>query len=694
MAEELVMTVKSNISTVTKDVKQLESSLDMAGQSFNDLTQQVYIQKTAITELELEYIRLQQLAISTPRTAIAGYPQLLEKIRETQDALANEKIQLKQLNTERRAAKGAMEGIAEGTDKSLRQNTSLIGSMTRLGGSLGGIKSKYLQIIPAAKKMFLAIKTGLVSTGYGAVIVALGAIIALMSQSDRVASGWGRTQIALGVALDVYLERVGKLAEMYVDLFTGDFAGAWENLKGIFGGLGDELEREISLAIALEEKQADLAANERALNVAIAEKGQKLDELNRIADDETRTQEDRIHAAEEAIAIEKGFMEQKLQNALDNMQIIADTIKLNGDSAKSVIDLANAEIQLANIRRGMANAEVAAVKTIDKIRIRASSGRSNRAKKREQEEKKNRDATIKAHNDTVDLIQELYYKQLKTAKEVELAMLYTANERIRKKTEAEFDAAKEGSDLQEKLFGKLQYLSMTYQEAKQTIIDKYDDKAKEKATEEAEALRNIASENMLAEIEDLETRALAELEIQKKKEEDVLKLQDNYAEMKLELDEKYNREANKIMDESLANEKAMNAAKVDSQLAAFSQLSGALSTLAGDNKELAAASAIIDTFAGANKAFQQGGVAGFVTGAAVVAAGLANVRAIYATDVGPDGGGPPPPAVETPPAPEMMSGAFTLGGGQAVEPARAYVVSDDITANQDKLAIIRRRATI
>ena len=42
----------------------------------------------------------------------------------------------------------------------------------------------------------------------------------------------------------------------------------------------------------------------------------------------------------------------------------------------------------------------------------------------------------------------------------------------------------------------------------------------------------------------------------------------------------------------------------------------------------------------------------------------------------------------------MMSGAFELGGGQEPEPARAYVVSDDITNNQDKLAIIRRRATI
>jgi hypothetical protein len=42
----------------------------------------------------------------------------------------------------------------------------------------------------------------------------------------------------------------------------------------------------------------------------------------------------------------------------------------------------------------------------------------------------------------------------------------------------------------------------------------------------------------------------------------------------------------------------------------------------------------------------------------------------------------------------MMSGAFELTGGQEVEPVQAYVVSDDITNNQNKLAVIRRRATI
>ena len=133
----------------------------------------------------------------------------------------------------------------------------------------------------------------------------------------------------------------------------------------------------------------------------------------------------------------------------------------------------------------------------------------------------------------------------------------------------------------------------------------------------------------------------------------------------------------------------------EAKLAAFSSLAGSLSSLAGDNKELAAAGAIIDTYAGANKAFAQGGVAGFATGAAIVAAGLANLQKIYATDVGGGGGGGGGGTITAAtPAPQMMSGAFDLSGGVEPEPTRAYVVTDEMTNSQNQLANIRRRATI
>jgi len=147
---------------------------------------------------------------------------------------------------------------------------------------------------------------------------------------------------------------------------------------------------------------------------------------------------------------------------------------------------------------------------------------------------------------------------------------------------------------------------------------------------------------------------------------------------------------------SLQKEQAALAMEnADMQIQAYSDLAGALSSLAGDNKALAIAQATIDTFAGANKAFAQGGVAGFVTGAAIIAAGLSNVRKILSTDVGGEGGGGGlTPSIESTPAPEMLSGAFTLGGVQEQQPVQAYVVTDDMTNNQNKLANIRRRATI
>ena len=148
----------------------------------------------------------------------------------------------------------------------------------------------------------------------------------------------------------------------------------------------------------------------------------------------------------------------------------------------------------------------------------------------------------------------------------------------------------------------------------------------------------------------------------------------------------------KEQSETLKEQKQVALDNAQAQLEAYGQLAGALSGLAGENKALAVAGAIIDTYAGANKAFAAGGPAGFITGAAIIASGLANVRKIMETDVGSGGGGSAPTAQA--PAPQMLSGAFDLGGVQAPVPVQAFVVTDDMTNSQDKLATIRRRATI
>jgi len=176
-------------------------------------------------------------------------------------------------------------------------------------------------------------------------------------------------------------------------------------------------------------------------------------------------------------------------------------------------------------------------------------------------------------------------------------------------------------------------------------------------------------------------------------EKELLELENSY-KLKKEMADKSGM-ATTAIDKQYAKQKSdIIREQVNTQLEAFSSLAGALGALAGESKELAIAQAIIDTYVGANKAYAQGGVAGFVSAAAVIAAGLANVKTIMEQDVGGGGGGGSAGVAPQTPAPQMMQGAFTLGGGIEPEPARAYVVSDDITNNQNKLAIIRRRATI
>jgi len=76
------------------------------------------------------------------------------------------------------------------------------------------------------------------------------------------------------------------------------------------------------------------------------------------------------------------------------------------------------------------------------------------------------------------------------------------------------------------------------------------------------------------------------------------------------------------LEEEIKNAKLQSASAIVGAMAS-------LNTVAKGNakvsKALAITQAVIDTYAGANKAFAQGGVLGFVTGSAIIAQGLANV---------------------------------------------------------------------
>ena len=135
-----------------------------------------------------------------------------------------------------------------------------------------------------------------------------------------------------------------------------------------------------------------------------------------------------------------------------------------------------------------------------------------------------------------------------------------------------------------------------------------------------------------------------------------------------------------------------------------------MATIVGKNskfgKAIAIVQAIRDTYAGANKALAQGGIFGFIGAAAVIAGGIANVKQITSSPeptppagVSVGGGGSVPAMPSAPPAFNVVGqgGTSQLAdaiGGQANQPVRAYVVSNDVTTAQGLERNIVEGATI
>ena len=146
-------------------------------------------------------------------------------------------------------------------------------------------------------------------------------------------------------------------------------------------------------------------------------------------------------------------------------------------------------------------------------------------------------------------------------------------------------------------------------------------------------------------------------------------------------------------------------AKVADTESALSLLSAIVDQNSVAGKAIAVAQAIINTYQGATRALSQGGVLGFVGASAVIAAGLVNVKKIVSTNIpsakgtGTVGGGASAPSISAaapiaPPQPQAQTTTLdnqTINaiGNQAV---RAYVVENDVTSNQQRIAAIKQRA--
>jgi len=174
-------------------------------------------------------------------------------------------------------------------------------------------------------------------------------------------------------------------------------------------------------------------------------------------------------------------------------------------------------------------------------------------------------------------------------------------------------------------------------------------------------------------------------------------LQDAY-DLKLELARKSGMDTVAITKKFEAEKTQIVQTNENLKLAAISGFADSINKLAGEQKEIAIATALMNTYLGVTEVMKDATIPStamkFIAAGTVLAGGLANVQNIMKQNVGDGGGGGGGVSAASTPAPQMMSGAFDISGGTAPEAMKAYVVTDEMSNSQNQLANIRRRATI
>jgi hypothetical protein len=221
-------------------------------------------------------------------------------------------------------------------------------------------------------------------------------------------------------------------------------------------------------------------------------------------------------------------------------------------------------------------------------------------------------------------------------------------------------------------------------------------------------ITNATLDGIALELEELKNSYEMQLEMARKAGEDTIALDEKYAKDKKAILEAAAKNEEDILDAADQKEKDRKKALQSFNVGMAQQGLQVIADAAGEGTALAKAAAIaqatISGVQGVQNAFTAANAnipatassfgAYPVTMAALAGVfAAANIAKIASGSPASPSDAPPPPSTTTP-APQMMSGAFQLGGGVKPEPMKAFVVTDEMSNSQSQLANIRRRATI
>jgi len=571
-------------------------------------------------------------------------------------------------------SKDAQKGVDDVTD-SIEGADSAVGGLTSsLDKMTGGAISAFKGVVSGAKSGIAAMRTlkgAIAATGIGLLVVAVGALTAAFRGSEEGQNKFAKIMSVVGAI-------TGNLVDLLADLGDG-MIKAFENPVESLRSFGDMLQKNLMNRFT---GMLELIPNVGKA-VSLLFKG-RFKEAGRTALD-----------AVSKVALGVDNMTDKLENAID---ATGEFIKQNVKEGKEAAKVADMRAKADKIERELIVERSKLESEIAALRLK-----SRQEEEFSAEERKQALLDAQALEDSL-LEKETEYLQLRAdAQSMENTFARSNKENL--DAEAEAIAAVNRMNA-----ARLNQQRQTQRELNRVNKEiERDKKAAQKEQEAADKEATKAAEEAAKARLDAEQKILeATLNAQ---DLEVLKAQQKYDALiaeaqKYGLDEtalveakaqaintinaKYDKEDSDRKKKKAADDLAVQ----EATLGAISGTLGSLSELAGKDaaagKALSAAQAVINTYTGATKALAQGGIAGPIAAAGVIASGIASIRQIYATQLPATSGGSgsvsaPRPSIQAPQiSPRLALNTQVSDLGNQItqslqgQPMRAYVVNQDI----------------
>ena len=288
--------------------------------------------RAELSNLTAEYDALSE----TERKGASG-EELKNKINEVTDALKDGEEETQRYYRNVGNYKEAIIEAANANIPFVEQINQMVTSVTGLKDYLSGVKEEMVAVTSGTSgltKVLKLLKVALVSTGIGALVVALGSLVSWFTKTQKGVETANKIMGAFGATVNVIIDRVSKLGSALVNLFTGNFKQSGEDAKAVFSGIGKEIADETKQAWKLAEVLNEIDKKEVMLSMSRAANRAEIEKLKKAADDQTLSTQERIKAAEKAAEIEKKDLNVQTQLAEARLANTLGFTKMTGEVRK------------------------------------------------------------------------------------------------------------------------------------------------------------------------------------------------------------------------------------------------------------------------------------------------------------------------------------------------------------------------